>query len=127
MWARGLRPGVLAATDIKVAATVNAPSWNTQSSRKQQMGQFVDEIITLIALGDNRHPAARGETLAAFDERGIPGGCVAPPSNTAGILSRRALPAAGAPAARAVRSGVEGRLARLGATPEFQNGLPGTK
>src|SRR6266705_7152379 len=66
--------------------------------------------------------AARGESLAAFDERCIPTppqrGChvggpgasgVAPPSNTPGILSRRALPA--------------GRLARLGATPDFHHGL----
>src|SRR5204863_3353331 len=66
--------------------------------------------------------AARGESLAAFgapsaaaalgtpfDGRCIPGGCVAPPSNTGGILSRRALPA--------------GRLARLGATPDFHHGL----
>src|SRR5688572_19070569 len=52
--------------------------------------------------------AARGKRLAAFDGRCIPGGCVAPPSNTAGILSRRALPA--------------GRLARLGATPAFHHG-----
>src|SRR5947208_13219801 len=55
--------------------------------------------------------AARGESLAAFDGRCIPGGCVAPPSNTGGILSRRALPA--------------GRLARLGATPDFHHGLRG--
>src|SRR5205809_2819077 len=52
---------------------------------------------------------ARGESLAAFDERCIPAGGVAPPSNTPGILSRRALPA--------------GRLARLGATPDFHHGL----
>src|SRR5206468_12722208 len=57
-----------------------------------------------------------------FDERCIPtppqrgcrvggpgAGGVAPPSNTPGILSRRALPA--------------GRLARLGATPDFHHGL----
>jgi Oligogalacturonate lyase len=55
--------------------------------------------------------AARGETLAAFDGRCIPAGCVAPPSNTPGILGRRALPA--------------GRLARLGATPDFHHGLLG--
>src|SRR5438128_3340138 len=55
--------------------------------------------------------AARGESLAAFDERCIPSGGVAPPSNTPGILSRRALPA--------------GRLARLGATPDFHHGLLG--
>ncbi len=66
--------------------------------------------------------AARGESLAAFDGRCIPkppqrgcrvggpgAGCVAPRSNTPGILGRRALPA--------------GRLARLGATPDFHHGL----
>src|SRR5438132_4434803 len=53
--------------------------------------------------------AARGESLAAFDGRCIPAGCVAPRSNTPGILGRRALPAA--------------RLARLGATPDFHHGL----
>src|SRR5713226_7908015 len=53
--------------------------------------------------------AARGESLAASDERSIPASGVAPPSNTPGILSRRALPA--------------GRLARLGATPDFHHGL----
>src|SRR2546425_13124389 len=52
--------------------------------------------------------AARGESLAAFDGRCIPAGCVAPRSNTAGILGRRALPA--------------GRLARLRATPDFHHG-----
>lgn len=55
--------------------------------------------------------AARGESLAAFDGRCIPAGCVAPPSNTLGILGRRALPA--------------GRLARLGATPDSHHGLLG--
>src|SRR3989442_15416170 len=60
--------------------------------------------------GSNLSPlAAGGESLAAFDGRCIPGGCVAPRSNTAGILGRRALPA--------------GRLARLGATPDFHHGL----
>src|SRR5436309_5118782 len=53
--------------------------------------------------------AARGESLAAFDGRCIPAGCVVPRSNTPGILGRRALPA--------------GRLARLGATPDFHHGL----
>ena len=52
---------------------------------------------------------ARGESLAAFDGRCIPAGGVAPPSNTPGILGRRALPA--------------GRLARLGATPDVHHGL----
>src|SRR5258705_7686786 len=41
----------------------------------------------------------------AFGRRCIPSGCVAPPSNTPGIVRRRALPA--------------GRLAALGATPPF--------
>ncbi|HLG56658.1 MAG TPA: hypothetical protein VI485_15070 [Vicinamibacterales bacterium] len=53
--------------------------------------------------------AARGESPAAFDERCIPPGGVAPPSNTPGIFGRRALPA--------------GRLARLGATRDFHHGL----
>ena len=53
--------------------------------------------------------AARGESPLAFDEREILAACVAPPSNTGGILSRRALPAR--------------RLARLGATPDFHHGL----
>src|SRR6266850_6485103 len=88
---------------------------------------------------------ARGESLAAFDGRcipappqrgcrvgdpappqrgcrvgnpappqrgcrvGNPAGCVAPRSNTPGTLGRRALP--------------WGRLARLGATPDFRHGL----
>src|SRR5713226_8025683 len=51
--------------------------------------------------------AARGESLAAFDGRCIPAGCVAPPSNTSGILGRRAWP--------------PGRLDRLGATPDFHH------
>src|SRR2546426_8349918 len=51
---------------------------------------------------------ARGESLAAFDGRRIPAGCVAPRSNTPSILGRRALPA--------------GRLARLGATPDSRRG-----
>jgi uncharacterized membrane protein len=80
--------------------------------------------------------AARGESPAAFDGRGIPAGGarlrpgpkatglrrglavawrrrIAPPSNTPGMLGRRALPA--------------GRLARPGATPAFHQGLLGRK
>src|SRR5436190_23874035 len=74
------------------------------------------------------HPAASVESLAAFgapsaaaalgtpfDGRCIPAGCVAPRSHTPGIFGRRALPA--------------GRLAHLGATPDFHHGLltAGTK
>src|SRR3989442_9122834 len=65
-------------------------------------------LATALEMGQ-RALAARGARLAAFDGRCIPGGCVAPPSNTPGILGRRALPA--------------GRLARLGATPAFRHGL----
>jgi periplasmic protein TonB len=80
--------------------------------------------------------AARDETPAAFGRRCIPGGCarrrtpamqagfgevspepwrrrIAPPSNTPGILSRRALPT--------------GRLAGLGATLAFHHGLLGDR
>ena len=53
--------------------------------------------------------AARGESPAAFDERYVPAPGVAPPSNTGGILGRRAVSAR--------------RLARLGATPGFHRGL----
>jgi uncharacterized protein (DUF305 family) len=53
--------------------------------------------------------AARGEGRAAFDGRCIPAACVALRSNTPGILGRRALAA--------------GRLAGLGATPDFHHGL----
>ncbi len=53
--------------------------------------------------------AARGESPAAFDRRCIPPGCVAPRSNTAGMLPRRALP--------------DGRITALGATRDFHRGL----
>jgi hypothetical protein len=59
------------------------------------------------ATGNRR--SYRDESLDAFDGRCIPARGVAPPSNTPGILRRRAL-----------RSG---RLARLGATPDFHHGL----
>jgi hypothetical protein len=32
------------------------PPPDIKSVRRKHMGQFVDEIITLIALGDSRHP-----------------------------------------------------------------------
>src|SRR3989442_8336297 len=66
-------------------------------------------VIALTASVSANGLAAGGESLAAFDGRCIPAGCVAPRSNTPGILGRRALPA--------------GRLARLGATPDFPPGL----
>src|SRR5439155_6922804 len=46
---------------------------------------------------------------AAFGRRCVPAGCVAPRSNTPGILARRALPS--------------GRIAALGATLAFRHGL----
>ena len=53
--------------------------------------------------------AARGESPTAFDRRCIPPGCVAPRSNTVGILPRRALS--------------DGRITGLGATRDFHHGL----
>src|SRR3990170_8780568 len=78
-----------------------------QDTRRPRLLAILSVLALLLVDG----LAARGETLAAFDGRRIPGGGVAPPSNTAGILSRRALPA--------------GRVARIGATPEFHHGLLG--
>src|SRR5262245_51995882 len=53
--------------------------------------------------------AARSATPSAFERRCIPADCVAPPSNIADILSRRALPPAS--------------LAVLGATMDLHHGL----
>ena len=60
--------------------------------------------------GETGIVAARGESPSAFDERCLLAACVARPSNTGGIRSRRALSAR--------------RLARLGAAPDFHHGLP---
>ena len=76
----------------------------------RSMGRFT-MIAVIVVLQRALGLAARGESLAAFDGRCIPGGRVAPRSHTPGILGRRALPA--------------GRLARLGATPDFHHGLLG--
>src|SRR5712692_1518456 len=54
---------------------------------------------------------SRAATPSAFERRCIPPGGVAPPSNTPGILGRRALPA--------------GRIAALGATMDLHHGLQG--
>src|SRR6266513_2982058 len=84
-------------------------------------------------------PAARGESLAAFDGRCILAGCVAPPLNTPGIAPHRAQHARWGPRSSVVaplRRGPHGadcapwggtarRLARLGATPHFHHGLLG--
>ena len=85
--------------------------------------RFMRAFIAIVLGGAVTLPlAARGEGLAAFDGRCIPAppqrgcrvgdpwpGCVASRSHTPGMLGRRALPA--------------GRLARLGATPDFHHGL----
>ncbi len=87
--------------------------------------------------------AARGESPAAFGQRCILEASVAPPSNTGGILGRRASSAsadsAGVPRPSRIRARRLTRLARisvvtrlvksaLGATPDFHHGLldPGT-
>jgi hypothetical protein len=113
-------------------STVGTLPWTGHRTRREQVPDYFKTIWSYIVpaqtrivldilliegedavqLGTFSHLtrlAARGETLVAFDGRCIPGGGVAPPSNTAGILSRRAWPA--------------GRLARLGATPDFHHGL----
>jgi len=76
------------------------------------VGVMVGAILaTAVVRSQSSSLAARVESLAAFDERSIPASGVAPPSNTPGIatpprkpraagapvLSRRALPAGGAP------------------------------
>src|SRR5213594_1486476 len=99
------------------------------------------------------HPAARGESLAAFDGRCIPApphgaqsapwgpraGCVAPPSNIPDIAPHRAQDAGWGPRSAVVAplrrgphgadcapwGGSSGRLAALGATLEFHHGLLG--
>src|SRR5947199_1623886 len=66
---------------------------------------------------------ARGATPSAFERRCIPPGRVAPPSNTPGIATPpRKRRAAGAPVLGR-RALPAGRLARLGATPDFHHGL----
>src|SRR5438046_10323372 len=72
----------------------------------RRFGRFVVLAAGLFAAA---FLAARGETPAAFGRRCIPADCVAPPSNIPDILGRRALSA--------------GRLAALGATPDFHHGL----
>src|SRR5206468_5903733 len=80
---------------------------------------------------------ARGKSLAAFDGRCIPAGCVAPRSNTPGIAPHRAQDARWGPRSAVVAplrrgphgadcapwGGTSGRLAALGATLDFHHGL----
>src|SRR5438876_2929317 len=83
--------------------------------------------------------AARGESPAAFGWRCIPAGCVAPRSNTPGIAPHRAQDARWGPRSALVAPlcrgphgadcapwvGTSGRIATLGATLDFHQGLPG--
>src|SRR5205809_4749643 len=104
-------------------------------SMRQVLRLAVGCFCAVDALAAGR-AAARGEGLAAFDERCIPtppqrgcrvggpgAGGVAPPSNTPGIATPPRKPrAAGAPVLGR-RALPAGRLARLGATPDFHHGL----
>src|SRR5437773_6249770 len=81
--------------------------------------------------------AARGETPAAFGRRCIPADCVAPPSNIPDIAPHRAQDARWGSRSAVVAphrrgphgadcapwGGSAGRLAALGATPDFHHGL----
>jgi hypothetical protein len=108
--------GVGVEPDVKVSADNALKAAHLMALEKQQQALPPDapglrNEVTVTIRSLREELAARGESLAAFDWRCIPAGCVAPPSNTPGILGRRALPA--------------GRLARLGATPDFHHGLLG--
>src|SRR5213592_2855652 len=84
--------------------------------------------------------AARGETPTAFGRRCIPADCVAPPSNIPDIAPHRAQDARWGPRSSVVAplrrgphgadcapwGGSSGRLAALGATPDFHRGLLGS-
>jgi uncharacterized protein (DUF58 family) len=91
--------------DWNVTARLNAPYVRHTHAERELNVMIAMDVSRSMALP----PATRSETLAAFDRRCIPADCVAPPSNMADILGRRALSA--------------GRLAGLGATPEFHHGL----
>src|SRR5580704_19520941 len=73
------------------------------------MPRLLRLLVSSVLLSSSLALAARGESPAAFGRRCIPPGCVVPPSNIPDILGRHALPA--------------GRIAGLGATPDFHHGL----
>ena len=92
----------------RTARRERRPSWFRRVLRRP------DAAVPATGLGatQDRHHGllpARGESPPAVDRRCIPPACVAPQSNTAGILPRRALPG--------------GRITGLGATPDFHHGL----
>ena len=87
-------------------AEVKPPAWSAETMRPRVVSSncfLSNSTIRLLA--------ARGESPAAFGRRCIPADCVAPSSNIPDILGRRALSA--------------GRLAALGATPDFHHRLLG--
>ena len=99
-------------TALTRLAEAGQPDWVMQA----QMGHVSPAMMKTYSHIRRQAPnaaaamlAVRGESPSAFDERCILVACVAPPSNTGGILGRRALPAR--------------RLARLGAAPDFHHGL----
>src|SRR5205809_6249397 len=85
--------------------------------------------------------AARGETPAAFGRRCIPADCVAPSSHIPDTAPHRAQTARWGPRSAVVAplrrgphgadcapwGGTSGRLAALGATPDFHHGLLGIR
>ena len=77
-----------------------------------QASSYLGVVLEDLGLATWNRLTARGESPSAFDERCILAACVAPPSNTGGILGRRALTAR--------------RFTRLGATPDFHHGLLST-
>ena len=116
-WAYRHRPAVGAALRKRQAALddeVKAIAWKTQHrlhARYRTLtarGKTKQHAVTAVG---RELLAVRGASPPAFDERRILAACVAPPSNTGRILSRRAW---------SLR-----RLARLGATPDLHHGLLG--
>src|SRR2546425_101413 len=116
-------------SDRRAGPRVEAAAVGRTESRRHR-GGAADNHSAKAAL------TARGESLAAFDGRCIPAGCVAPRSNTPGIAPHRAQHArwgprrsvvapfdTGVPSAAAALGWSSGRLARLGATPAFHHGL----
>ncbi len=127
---------------MRVAFDIDGVVADLQSVLVREAEVLFGRTLTITPEVDEDHPldglTARGESLAAFDRRCIPApphragkraagtpaaGCVAPPSNTPGIATPpRKTRAAGAPVLGR-RALPPGRLAGLGATPDFHHGL----
>ncbi|PYQ94680.1 MAG: hypothetical protein DMF97_18135, partial [Acidobacteria bacterium] len=95
---------------LRVPLILSWPGHLPAGRRVPAVVRGIDLAPTLLDLAGQPPLAARGETPAAFGRRCIPADCVAPPSHIRDIFGRRALSA--------------GRLAALGATPDFHHGLP---